>query len=39
VKWPSGAVTKMGKLDADRFLAIKEGEGLFQRPFPRIRRP
>ena len=37
VKWPSGAVTKTGKLDADRFVAIKEGEGVIECPFPRVR--
>ena len=37
VKWPSGAITKIGKLDADRFVAIKEGEGVIERPFPRVR--
>jgi enediyne biosynthesis protein E4 len=38
VKWPSGGVTKVGTLEADRFIAIKEGEGLVQRPFPRVRQ-
>ncbi|HEX5421908.1 MAG TPA: CRTAC1 family protein [Candidatus Acidoferrales bacterium] len=37
VKWPSGAVTKIGKLDADKFVAIKEGEGVIERAFPRVR--
>ncbi|MGH9736148.1 MAG: CRTAC1 family protein [Candidatus Acidiferrales bacterium] len=38
VKWPSGAVTTIGKLDADRFIAIKEGEGVVERQFPRLRK-
>jgi enediyne biosynthesis protein E4 len=38
VKWPGGAVTIVGKLDADRFIAIKEGEGIIQRTFPRVRQ-
>ena len=37
VKWPSGAVTNVGKLKSDQIVAIKEGEGLIARPFPRIR--
>ena len=34
--WPSGAATKIEKLKADRIIAVKEGEGLVDRPFPRI---
>ena len=37
VKWPSGAATKIEKLKSDQIVAIKEGEGLIARPFPRIR--
>ena len=37
VKWPSGAVTKVGKLKSDQIITIKEGEGLIPRAFPRIR--
>jgi enediyne biosynthesis protein E4 len=37
VKWPSGAVTQLEKLRGDRIIAIKEGEGLIERPFPRVR--
>lgn len=38
VKWPSGTVTKVEKLDADQFIAIKEGDGIVERPFPRVRQ-
>jgi enediyne biosynthesis protein E4 len=37
VRWPSGAVTKLGKLKSDQIVAIKEGEGLVERPFPLVR--
>ena len=36
VRWPSGAVTKLGKLQSDQILTIKEGEGLVDRSFPRV---
>jgi enediyne biosynthesis protein E4 len=37
VKWPSGAISKIGKVKGDQIIAIKEGEGVIPRPFPRIR--
>lgn len=37
ILWPSGIVTQLSKLAADRILAVKEGEGLVERPFPRVR--
>ena len=37
VKWPSGTVSKVGKLKSDQIVAIKEDEGLIERPFPRVR--
>ena len=36
IRWPSGAVTRLAHLPADRILAVKEGEGVVDRPFPRI---
>ncbi|MDE3109341.1 MAG: CRTAC1 family protein [Acidobacteriota bacterium] len=36
ILWPSRAVTRLSNLPADRILAIKEGEGIVDRPFPRI---
>ena len=36
ILWPSGSVTKLAKLKSDQIIAIKEGEGLVERPFPRI---
>jgi len=36
ILWPSGAVTRLAHLPADRILAVKEGEGVVDRPFPRI---
>ena len=37
VHWPSGAVSKLADIKSDQIIAIKEGEGLVDRPFPRVR--
>jgi len=37
VHWPSGTVTKLEKLESNRIITIKEGTGLIDRPFPRVR--
>ncbi len=34
--WPSGTVTKLANLKSDQIIAVKEGEGQVERPFPRI---
>jgi len=34
--WPSGAVTKLANLKSDQIIAVKEGVGLVERPFPRL---
>jgi enediyne biosynthesis protein E4 len=34
--WPSGATTKFSSLKSDQILAIEEGVGIVDRPFPRI---
>jgi len=36
VLWPSGVVTKLTNLKSDQIIAIKEGTGLVDRPFPRV---
>lgn len=36
IKWPSGAVEKHPRLPIDQIIAIKEGEGVVPRKFPRI---
>ncbi len=36
ILWPSGSMTKLGSLKSDRILAIKEGVGIVERPFPRV---
>ncbi|HEV2314220.1 MAG TPA: CRTAC1 family protein [Candidatus Acidoferrales bacterium] len=36
VLWPSGAVTKLSGIQADRIIAIEEGKGLVERKFPRV---
>ena len=38
VIWPSGAITNLASLKSDQIIAIKEGVGLVERPFPRIER-
>jgi len=37
VHWPSGIVTRLEKPGSDRIITIKEGAGLIDRPFPRLR--
>jgi len=37
VLWPSGALTKLSNLKSNQILTIKEGEGLVDRSFPRVR--
>jgi enediyne biosynthesis protein E4 len=34
--WPSGSVTKLTTLPSDRIIAVKEGVGIVERPFPRV---
>ena len=36
ILWPSGSVTHLANIDADRILTVKEGEGIIERSFPRI---
>jgi len=36
ILWPSGSVTRLAGLPCDRIVAVKEGAGLVERPFPRI---
>ena len=35
ILWPSGSVTRLGSLKSDRIIAVKEGVGIVERPFPR----
>ncbi|HKF03721.1 MAG TPA: CRTAC1 family protein [Candidatus Sulfotelmatobacter sp.] len=34
--WPSGANTKLEHIKSDQIVAIKEGTGIIDRPFPRV---
>jgi enediyne biosynthesis protein E4 len=34
--WPSGIVTKLSNLKSDQIVAVKEGTGIVERPFPRV---
>jgi hypothetical protein len=34
--WPSEVVTKLAGIKSDQIIAVKEGEGLVERPFPRV---
>jgi hypothetical protein len=36
ITWPSGIVTKLANLACDQIIAVKEGTGLVERPFPRV---
>ena len=37
ISWPSGERTKLSNLPAGQIIAIKEGQGLIERSFPRVR--
>lgn len=37
IRWPSGTVTRLSNVRADQILAIKEDEGIVERPFPRFK--
>jgi enediyne biosynthesis protein E4 len=41
IGWPSGVVTKLAGIKSDQIISVQEGEGLVERPFPRViaRRP
>jgi len=34
--WPSGVVTKLAGIKSDQIISVREGEGLLERPFPRV---
>jgi hypothetical protein len=36
ILWPSGTVTKLTNLKSNQIMAVKEGAGVVDRPFPRI---
>ncbi len=36
ILWPSGAVTKLAKIQANQIIAIEEGKGPVERKFPRV---
>jgi enediyne biosynthesis protein E4 len=36
IRWPSGMVTRLTNLKSDRIIAVEEGKGLVERPFPRV---
>ena len=35
--WPSGMVTRLANIKSDQIIAVKEGVGLIDRPFPRLK--
>jgi len=37
IVWPSGIVTKLSNLKSDQIIAVKEGVGIVERRFPRVR--
>jgi hypothetical protein len=38
ITWPSGTVTRLSAVKSDQIIAVKEGSGIVERPFPRLRR-
>jgi enediyne biosynthesis protein E4 len=36
IVWPAGSATKLANLKSNRIIAIKEGVGIVERPFPRV---
>jgi len=34
IRWPSGSATNLTNLKSDRIIAVKEGVGIVERPFP-----
>ena len=37
ILWPSGVATNLSNLKTDQILAVKEGTGIVERPFPPVR--
>jgi len=37
ITWPSRTVTKLQNLNADQIIAVKEGTGIVEKAFPRVR--
>ena len=37
IAWPSGATTRLTGVSSDQMIAIKEGAGIVERPFPRVQ--
>lgn len=36
ITWPSGVITRLTNLKSDQIIAVKEGEGIVEHPFPRV---
>jgi enediyne biosynthesis protein E4 len=36
INWPSGMITKLKQVRCDQIIAVKEGVGIVERPFPRV---
>jgi enediyne biosynthesis protein E4 len=34
--WPSGSVTRLASIKSDQIIAVSEGVGIVERPFPRV---
>ena len=37
IQWPSGLMTKVADVKCDQIIAMKEGHGMIERRFPRVR--
>lgn len=38
IHWPSGMLTKIGSMQSDQIITVKEGSGVIPRPFPLVPR-
>ncbi len=39
IRWPSGTLDRVGNIESDRIITLKEGKGIVPRPFPRWETP
>jgi hypothetical protein len=39
IAWPSGMTTRLHNLKCDQIIAVQEGEGIVERPFPPVDKP
>jgi enediyne biosynthesis protein E4 len=37
IVWPRGATTRLKDVKCDQIIAVKEGTGIVEQPFPKVR--